>query len=286
MSTSTSPRLSVIGAGRVGQTLAALWQQRGTVQVNQLLCRSQVHAEQAAQFVGAGRPLHAFNGLLPADVWLLAVPDAQIAACAADLAAQAIAQHWAPALVFHCSGFCDSAHLHALRDQGWAVASAHPVMSFASPQAAVAQFAGSLCGLEGDAAALSWLRAALPAIGGQCFDVRADAKVLYHAAAVFASNFTVVLQAIAQSAWREAGVPNDLVGALNAQLLNATVANSLALGPAQAITGPAARGDVAVVRAQAEVVSAWHPQAGEVYRALSAMAADLASAAKRAESPP
>ncbi len=268
--------LSVLGAGRVGQTLAALWHQQGTVQLQQLLCRSPQSAQAATQFVGAGQAVTEVDQLEPAQVWLIGTPDSQIARMAAALAERARQAGWPPAIAFHCSGFCASDALADLRALGWGVASAHPVMSFASPQAGASQFAGSLCGLDGDAKALDWLRAALPAIGGRCFDLRADAKVLYHAAAVFCSNFSVVLQGVAQAAWQGAGIDEAVRDELQRKLLQATVVNTLALGPAQAITGPAARGDTAVVQAQGAVVQAWDAEAGALYAQLSAMAARLA----------
>jgi predicted short-subunit dehydrogenase-like oxidoreductase (DUF2520 family) len=39
-----------------------------------------------------------------ADLWLLAVPDAQIGACALALATMSCQRGDAPALAFHCSG--------------------------------------------------------------------------------------------------------------------------------------------------------------------------------------
>ena len=51
--------------------------------------------------------------------------------------------------------------------------------------------------------------------------------------------------------------------------------NVLKLG-AKAITGPAARGDTAVVQLQGAEVSRWHPRAGVVYRELSVLARNLA----------
>ena len=72
-------------------------------------------------------------------------------------------------------------------------ASVHPLLNFASPEIGVAQFAGTPCGLEGNAAAVQMLADALLAKGGKSFDVASELKPLYHAAAVFSSNFTVVL---------------------------------------------------------------------------------------------
>lgn len=267
-------KLNVIGCGRVGQTLAALLHQHGQVQVQDLYSRSFSSAEQAAKFVGAGQPVADLANMRAADVWLLSVPDAQVAAAAQALA-DAQGAKLAGAVVFHNSGFFSAAQLQPVRDLGCHVASAHPMLNFASPDTGVRQFAGTPCGLEGDAAALAWLHIALSAIGGRCFEIASADKPLYHAAAVFSSNFTVVLQGIAQDAWQSAGVPPELMRPLTEALLKSTVDNVLAMGPAQALTGPAARGDTAVVQAQGEVVTRWSAPAGELYKTLSELAAQL-----------
>jgi predicted short-subunit dehydrogenase-like oxidoreductase (DUF2520 family) len=85
----------------------------------------------------------------------------------------------------------------------------------------------------------------------------------------------VVLQGIAQDAWRSAGVPPELMRPLTEALLKSTVDNVLAMGPAQALTGPAARGDTAVVQVQGEVVKRWNAPAGDVYKILSELASQL-----------
>ena len=258
----------------MGQTLAALLHQHGQVQVQDLHSRSLRSAEQAAQFVGAGQPVADLADMRAADVWLLSVPDAQVATAAQALA-EAQGAQLAGSVVFHNSGFLSAAELQPLQALGCHVASAHPVLNFASPDTGVRQFAGTPCGLEGDAAALAWLHMALSAIGGRCFEIASADKPLYHAAAVFSSNFTVVLQGIAQDAWQSAGVPPELMRPLTEALLKSTVDNVLAMGPAQALTGPAARGDTAVVQAQGEVVKRWSAPAGELYKRLSELAAQL-----------
>ena len=266
--------LNVIGCGRVGQTLAALLHQHAQVQVQDLYSRSFSSAEQAASFVGAGQSVAELPQMRTADVWLLSVPDAQVGAAAQALA-EAQGSKMAGAIVLHNSGFLSAAVLQPLQALGCHVASAHRVLNFASPDTGVRQFAGTPCGLEGDAPALAWLLTALSAIGGRCFEIASADKPLYHAAAVFSSNFTVVLQGIAQDAWQTAGVPPELMRPLTEALLKSTVDNVLAMGPAQALTGPAARGDTAVVQAQGEVVKRWNAPAGELYKTLSELAAQL-----------
>jgi predicted short-subunit dehydrogenase-like oxidoreductase (DUF2520 family) len=265
---------NVIGCGRVGQTLAALLHQRGQVLVQDLYSRSFSSAEQAAKFVDAGQPVAELADMRAANVWLLSVPDAQVGAAAQALA-EAQGAKLEGAIVFHNSGFLSAAVLQPLQALGCHVASGHPVLNFASPDTGVRQFAGTPCGLEGDAPALAWLHTALSAIGGRCFEIASADKPLYHAAAVFSSNFTVVLQGIAQDAWQSAGVPPELMHPLTEALLKSTVDNVLAMGPAKALTGPAARGDKAVVQAQGEVVKRWSAPAGELYQTLSELAAQL-----------
>lgn len=266
--------LNVIGCGRVGQTLAALLHQHAQVQLQDLYSRSFSSAQQAAQFVGAGQPVAELAHMRTADVWLLSVPDAQVGTAAQALA-DAQGTKLAGAIVLHNSGFLSAAELQPLQALGCHVASAHPVLNFASPETGVRQFAGTPCGLEGDAKALEWLHTALSAIGGRCFEIASADKPLYHAAAVFSSNFTVVLQGIAQDAWHSAGVPPELMRPLTEALLKSTVDNVLAMGPAQALTGPAARGDTAVVQAQGEAVKRWSAPAGEAYQTLSELASQL-----------
>jgi predicted short-subunit dehydrogenase-like oxidoreductase (DUF2520 family) len=67
-----------------------------------------------------------------------------------------------------------------------------------------------------------------------------------------------------------------LVLRLRERLPRNLVDNIAALGPQKALTGPAARGDVAALARQADVVADWDPQAAAAYRALSALALRMA----------
>ena len=278
--------LNIIGAGRVGQTLGRLWQQSGVFVIQDVLTNSAGSAQAACDFIGAGHPVKTLAQMRPADVWMLAVPDAQIAAAAIALqvwptllakAVVAPATHQQP-LAFHCSGAQSSALLAPLADLGWQTASAHCILSFASAEAAIQQFPGTACALEGDASAIVTLQTAFIAIEARCFEVQSKDKLLYHAAAVFATNFLPVIQGVAEDAWRASGVPQDLLPGLRVALLNHAVANITSMGPAGALTGPAARGDVAAIAKQAAAVTQWDAEAGAAYEALSALALRMAKA--------
>lgn len=268
------PRVAIIGGGKVGRTLGRLWQAAACFAPADVVARSAHSAAAAVAFIGGGRALAAPALPAAADVYLLAVPDRAIADVAAALAA---APNLNPAAIaFHCSGALSSAELAPLAARGLATASVHPALSFADPARAAAQFAGTLCGIEGDAAALAVLEPAFAAIGGRCFAVRAEHKLLYHAGSVFASNFSVVLLDVALRAYRDSGLDAATAQALLAPLVRNAVDNALNLGPARALTGPAARGDVVLVRRQHDCVAQWDALAGEAYRALSELATNLA----------
>jgi predicted short-subunit dehydrogenase-like oxidoreductase (DUF2520 family) len=68
-------------------------------------------------------------------------------------------------------------------------------------------------------------------------------RAAYHAAAAIASNHLVALLGQAERVAASAGVPFEAY----LDLVQATVDNVRALGPAAALTGPAARGDRATL---------------------------------------
>lgn len=281
--------LNIIGAGRVGRSLAHLWHKQGVFVIQDVLTRSVASADAAVQFIGAGRSVANLSDMRVADIWMLAVPDGQIAAVVAELAQFAkfktknginidvagvfIAES---AIVFHCSGALSSAELQLLRDNKSQVSSAHCILSFSAPAFAVTQFAGTPCALEGDVLATQTLQPAFEAIGAHCFDIAEKDKILYHAAAVFATNFLPVLQVVAADLWRSSGMPEAMIGPLNASLLQKAVQNISTQGAANALTGPAARGDTELVDLQAAAVTEWNAQAGTAYTALSQLAAQIA----------
>jgi predicted short-subunit dehydrogenase-like oxidoreductase (DUF2520 family) len=269
--------LNLIGAGRVGCTLGTLWGRNGVFEIQDVLTTHSETAQAACTAMGAGRPVNSMHDMRPAEVWMVAVPDADIDGVATELA-EAIGRKTPaqPPVVFHCSGAQDASRLHRLSELGWHTASAHCILSFTQPMVALEQFAGTACALEGEPRACTELEAAFARIGAHCFRLKPEDKVLYHAAAVFATNFLPVLQSVAEAAWLKCGVPPELLTSLRANLLRFSVDNITRLGPAGALTGPAARGDVRAIATQAEIVRAWDPSSADAYSALSALALRLA----------
>jgi predicted short-subunit dehydrogenase-like oxidoreductase (DUF2520 family) len=273
------PRLTLIGAGHVGRALGRVFSAGGVFVLQDVLTRSPASAQQAVAFIGAGRALTDYAQLRPAEVYLLAVSDDQIGPACAALATSTDLRG---AIVCHCSGALSSAALVPAAAAGALVASAHPIRSFADPAAVAAGFAGTWCGIEGDGGALAVLEPALLRAGARPVRLDPAAKTVYHAAAVFASNYLVTLLDTALRAYQAAGIGEADARALLRPLVDETVANVFRLGPAVALSGPIARGDTATVARQQDAVSAWDPAAGQLYRALTGPTTVLAARKRRA----
>jgi predicted short-subunit dehydrogenase-like oxidoreductase (DUF2520 family) len=210
---------------------------------------------------------------------LIAVPDDAIGAVAADLArGQAVGERH---VVLHLSGLLDRDALRALGVTEAALGSFHPLQSIADPSTASARLRGAFAGLEGDARALDAGERLAGTLGMHPVRLAPGAKAAYHAGAVIASNYIVVLASVAEGLALKAGVPPAEARALYLPLMQGTVAN-LALGPASALTGPVRRGDAATVRLH---LAALAPGDRALYRALGLVALSLAREAGLGEAP-
>lgn len=265
-------RLWIIGPGAVGRTLGRLLADRGAFEVAGIVGRDAVRTAAARAFIGAGEVL-AFDDAIPAqpgDVVMLSVSDGAIGEAAARIVKPA------GLIVFHCSGARDLSPLEPLRERGAAVASLHPVKAFADPAREILTFDGVACALQGDEAALATLVPAVKAIGGAPVILPAGVdRRLYHAGAVFASNYLAALVQAALDSHAAAGIdPTDSLRLLSPILRDALGA-ILERGPVQALTGPIARGDAATVLAQAEALTTQDPALADLYLELGRRTLDL-----------
>jgi len=268
-----APTLNLVGAGHVGRVLGRLFASTGIFALQDVLTRSQTSAAAAVDFIGAGHACTDMASMRPAQVWLLAVSDDQIGPACAALAAT---HDLEGAIVFHCSGARASTELQAAQAKQALVASVHPIRSFADPAAVARDFAGTFCGVEGDPQALALLLPAFDAIGARPVAIDAKAKTVYHAAAVFASNYLVTVLDAALRAYEAAGVPPEVARELARPLASETLANVFRIGPVAALSGPVARGDMATVARQQAALGEWHAPTGDLYGALVPLTADLA----------
>ena len=273
--------LNIVGAGRVGRTLASLWEEKHTFAVQDVLDGTEPGARSAVAFIGDGVAVAAIEVLRHADIWMITTPDRQIRTTAERVAAAGLLR--AGDVVFHCSGSMSSADLDAASSAGALVASVHPLKTFAEPRDAVRTFAGTHCAAEGDDGALQILRPAFERIGGNVSLIDARSKVVYHAASVIVCNYLAALIETGLRCYEKAGIPRDTASAMTQPILCETLDNVIQLGPAHALTGPIARGDAAVVARHLQALDAWDTTVAQIYRQLGRAAVGLARARSEAD---
>lgn len=247
----TDETVAIIGAGRMGRGVSLALRAVGV----------------PTALLGRDRSTDEVRG---AALVLIAVPDDAIGGVAADLARERAVEprH----VVLHLSGALDRLALHALADTGAALGSFHPLQTIADPETAPDLLRGAYAGLEGDSRALEAGERLARALGMRAVRLAPGSKAAYHAGAVFASNYMVVLASAAAHLAERAGVDPSAAQALYLPLMTGTVAN-LAQGPVAALTGPIRRGDAATVAQHLALVS---PEERELYRVLGLRALELA----------
>ena len=256
-------RVFVIGAGKAGRALAHAMRVGGVEVVG-------LHGRRSDHGITSG----AWPATLAlANVVLVTVRDAELDGVLRELhSAAALAKG---AVVLHASGTAEPQSLDALRAEGHPGGTFHPLLPLTDPTRATEQLRRAWIGIDGDAGARAASRALAVAIGARVLEIPAGAKASYHAAAVIASNFPVVLLALATRVLAQAGVDEDAARGALTTLMTAAAENVSAVAPSAALTGPIARGDVETVRAHLAALTDT-PEVLEVYRVLSREAIPLA----------
>ena len=189
------------------------------------------------------------------DLVLLCVPDSAIAGVAASVEPGP----W----VVHVSGATPLAALepHARRF------SVHPLQTFTlarGPEQLDGAW-GAVCAETVDARATGFELA--ETLGLRPFELDDSARTLYHAGAVFVSNYLVTLHRAAAMLFESAGAPPEALE----PLMRRTIENDFEL------TGPISRGDWTTVEAHRAAIRAARPELDDLYETLAGATLALAT---------
>ena len=263
--------VAVVGAGRVGTALAVLLARAG----HRLVAVSGRDATRARteEFLPGVAVVPAVEAVRQADLVLIGVPDDAIAETARGIAGAV--RHGSH--VAHLSGSAPLSDLDAVAPQGAHVLSLHPLQTFPDVEAGIARLPESFIAItaaEDHAYVLA--ERLVGDIGARSFRLPDDRKALYHAAAVFCSNYLVVTQRVSELLFTLAGLEEPVP--MFEPLARSTLDNVFELGPAGALTGPAARGDARTIRRHLEALAADAPHSVPAYVELARAAVHLAAA--------
>ncbi len=280
-------RFVVVGAGRLGVCLARGLRAEGASLAG-YVTRSHAGSERAQALLQLA-PSRGLSNLVASapQLYLIAVPDDALPQVAADLAlalrkaSERDASATAP-IVMHTSGVASVRVLDPCRQAGAVTLAFHPLQTFSGLETPTHCFEGIAIAVTADtedAQDFGFLVA--QALGARPFALADENRVVYHAAACMASNYLVALEACSLRLFVDAGLPPGEALEFFLPLVRMTVNNVATQGPANALTGPIARGDLLTVRRHLEELRQRAPDLLPLYSVLGLAALELTREAKR-----
>jgi len=260
------PSFVIVGCGKVGTILAKQMKSSGYPLIglaSKSLSSAQKVADETKTKLFSDIPWEVTKS---ADIVFITTPDGMI-----QEASQKISENKGfkqNAVVLHCSGALPSTILAPAKMCGASIGSMHPLQSFASSESGTNPFKGIIAAIEGEENAIHIARQIAADLGCISLTIKTDAKTLYHAAAVVASNYLVALQDLAFKLLQISGIPEKSAYQVLGPLIRGTLSNIEKVGTVKALTGPIVRGDAETVKKHVDEIGSMAPELLALYRTL------------------
>lgn len=264
--------IGFIGAGKTGTALACNLHKNGYM-IKAVASRTIISAEKLASLAGNCLVLKEPQDVAEiCQLIFITTPDDIINSIARSV-------KWKKdQYVVHCSGALSLDVLEPARQRGAVTGSFHPLQSFADSEQAIHNLVGSTFGIEAEEPLLSALQNIVTSLKGNWLLLSAKDKVLYHTAAVLASNYLVTLVKLAADLWSDLGVPLERARGALLPLVKGTVENIQKVGLPNCLTGPIARGDLGTIKKHVEMLQKEKPELLSCYKILGEHTIPLALA--------
>ncbi len=262
--------ISIIGAGRVGQTIAKRLHKLGW-QIGSVVTRSRQSARAAVRAIGAGTPHPALTPeALNADVILLSVPDdvlENVAQKLAKIGRAAPTKKSRAKIVLHTSGALDHRVLAPLARRGAATGSMHPMQTFSGRAAPRLQ--GVIFSIEGAPAARAAAAKIALSLAATPVIIKGHHKPAYHASGTVVAGHALALVESATQMLLKIGFTRRSASQALLPLIRQMLDNYESLGPHSAWTGPLSRGDYATISKHAKALRRFPREYQDAYAALA-----------------
>ena len=266
--------ISIIGAGRVGQTLARRLRQLGW-RIGAVVTQSKKTSQAAVRTIGGGTPQSRLTPqALAANVLLVTTPDGALGHVAKALA-NFRGENFRGKIALHTSGALDRRVLAPLARRGVSTGSLHPMQTFSgrgSPQ-----LKGVIFAVEGDRAARRTAQEIARSLGGIPVAIRGSSKPAYHAAGALVAGHGLALVEAATRTLTGLGFSRRRALQALLPLIRQMLDNYQRLGPQAAWTGPISRGDFSTVAKHGQALRRYPREFGDSYVTLSLLAARVLS---------
>jgi predicted short-subunit dehydrogenase-like oxidoreductase (DUF2520 family) len=235
-------KIGIIGAGTVGSALAIRLSEN-SYEVVAVASRRYASAEKLAKIIKGCEAFETNQSVADiADVVFITTPDAVISEIASTV------QWHKGQSVVHCSGADSAESLRPARQMGASTGVFHPLQTLANVKQAIVNIPSSTFAIEAEEPLLTTLKEMAESLNCRWIELKAEDRVIYHAAAVIASNYLVTLVKLADDLWETFGIPREQATQALLPLLKGTLNNIENIGIPQALTGPIARGDIDTVK--------------------------------------
>jgi len=260
-------KIGIFGAGKLGKALAKYFQLKNLAVVG-IYARDPNMSQLITESVNTQFFSQLEDLVSQSDVLFLTVVDQAIE----DLWQMIAEFDLADKIIIHCSGSKSSRVFAGAAELGAFGYSLHPVMTLSAAPDAYLALEGAHFTLEGCAGKLAVVKYLVASLGNEVHVIDSDQKVLYHCAAVFASNFLVATAQMSMQLLSRCGL-GEASKSILLPLMEASIKNVVNHGTTQALTGPVERGDLMTVERHLAVLGDGEKK---LYALLSQVLVDLA----------
>jgi predicted short-subunit dehydrogenase-like oxidoreductase (DUF2520 family) len=270
--TTTNKKIGIIGTGAVGTALAVLLQDAG-YEITGVSGRNRERTADLAKRLRRQTGDDSNEAIIEkSDVVFFCLPDdvlsGEIERCANALTSVG------DKIFFHTSGALSSSLFEPMRRKGAFAASFHPLQTIPREGTGISlkDFAVAL---EGDPRAVDYAVQIIERVGAKPLHIQPDRKLLYHSTATIASNGLVGLSGVVEEMLDSVGLGEEGREHFY-RLMGQSLQNSSSMSAADAITGPAARGDMVTLKQHLNALRQHSPHIVPIYVVLGSHCVSLA----------
>ena len=270
--------VAIIGAGKVGSVLGKVLVQRGA-KIVAVVSRRLSSARKAGRFLGC-RNVSTSLSSIPGNTNFIFIttPHNAVARVAGDLSHLG-GLDFKRVAVCHASGMLTAEVLEPLRRRGVTVFSFHPLQTFPREfpvSKIVPTVRGIYYGVDGSAAGIRMAKLLARMLEGKVIVIPPERRAFYHAACVLASNHLATMLSILEEMFGTLKTSKKDFFPVFEPIIMATLRNIKSSSPAEALSGPVARGGVETVADHFNAIKSESPEMVPYFSRLSLESVTLA----------
>lgn len=267
-------KISFIGAGKVGTSLAYLLKRKG-YDVFGIASRTINSAQKAYEFIGDitySNDIYMF--IEDSDVVFITTNDDAILTVINGIKENCEIKEGQ--IFIHTSGSISAEVFKPLEDLGALGISIHPLQTIANPQEGIKNIIGSLFAIDGNEKAFEFAKQLVNDLEGEAYFIESEKKPLYHLSAVIACNYFVTLMNKSVNLFKKVNIDEKIGTEGLIKLVKGTLNNIERLGTEMALTGPISRGDISTVKDHIESMKKYASDTLELYKTLGIYTLEVA----------